>query len=187
VPALVAGAAVPLISLAVKAARGALGANPVEQVLNQLGLIALVFLVATLACTPLRLLTGWTWPARVRRTLGLLAFAYAALHVVFYAGVDQGLNLAAIAKDVVTRKFQLVGFAAFLTLLPLALTSTAASVRRLGFARWQRLHRLSYLAAGLGALHFWLKVKRDVTEPAVYAAVLGVLLAARAYRAVRRP
>ncbi len=184
--AVAAGAGVPAVNLVVSAATGHLGANPVEAALNRLGLTTLVFLLATLACTPVRLVTGWTWPARVRRTLGLSAFAYATLHLSFYVGMDQGLDFAAVARDIGARKFQWAGLAAYLSLVPLALTSTNSSVRRLGFLRWQRLHRLAYAAGVLGVFHFFLRVKRDVTEPALYAAVLGALFLVRGVFAVRK-
>ncbi len=179
------GGAVPVVVLALRAGRGALGANPIAELLNALGLLALVLLVASLACTPLKVASGWllarpwTWPLRLRKTLGLLAFGYAALHFLTYAVLDQGLALGAIFADVVKRKFILSGLAAFLLLLPLALTSTDRAVRRLGHARWKRLHRLAYVAAGLGVLHFLWRVKKDVTEPLVYGAVLATLLLVR--------
>jgi len=111
--------------------------------------------------------------------LGLFAFFYAALHFATYAVLDQGLRGPAILQDVSKRPFIFVGAAALLLLTPLALTSTAASVRRLGFPAWKRLHRLVYPAAALAAVHFWWRVKKDVREPAIYAAILVVLLAAR--------
>ena len=178
-PGVFAGALVPLAALLVRGAQGRLGANPIDQAMNQLGLVALVFLVAALACTPLKALFGWTWPIRLRRMLGLFGFFYALLHVLTYSGLDQGLDWAAIWADVTKRKFIFVGFAAFVLLVPLAATSTAGAVRRLGFARWKLLHRLAYVAPALGAIHFFLRVKKDVREPLVYAAVLGALLLVR--------
>jgi sulfoxide reductase heme-binding subunit YedZ len=185
VPAVFTGAAVPAVAIAAGLLRGTLGANPVAEALNELGLMALVFLVASLACSPLKALTGWTWPIRVRKTLGLYAFFYASLHLSTYAGIDQLLDLRAIGKDLAERPFILVGFAAFLLLVPLAVTSTARMLKRLGFARWKRLHRLSYVAAVLGVVHFFLRVKKDVTEPAVYGAVLAVLFAVRIGAAIK--
>ncbi len=178
-PAVFTAALVPLVVLLWQASRGALGADPVAEALNRLGLTALVFLVASLACTPARELLGWTWAIGLRRMLGLFAFLYAGLHFATYAIVDQGLRARAIAADVAKRPFILSGFAALLLLSPLAATSTAAAVRRLGFERWKRLHRLAYAAGALAAFHFWLRVKKDVREPAIYAAVLGFLLLAR--------
>jgi sulfoxide reductase heme-binding subunit YedZ len=181
----VTGALVPLAAIVLGLYRGTLGANPVAEALNELGLLALVFLVASLACTPLKILSGWTWPIRLRKTLGLLGFFYAALHFSTYAGIDQLLQLRAIAADIVDRPFILVGFAAFVLLVPLALTSTAGMLKRLGFARWKALHRLAYLTAVLGVIHFFLRVKKDVTEPACYGAVLGLLFAVRVGAAAR--
>jgi sulfoxide reductase heme-binding subunit YedZ len=183
-PGLVVGALAPMAAMVALAATGSLGADPIAITLNRLGLLALILLVASLTCTPLKLFFGWTWPLRVRRALGLLAFAYASAHVLLYVLVDQGLDLRAIVADVVKRPFITVGFAAFVLLVPLAWTSTDAAVRRLGFARWQKLHRLSYLASSLGAVHFFLRVKKDVSEPVIVVMVLaglfGVRLIARA-------
>lgn len=179
VPGVVAGALAPLVSIALRAARGELGADPIAQALNELGLVALILLTASLACTPAKSLSGWTWPIRLRRILGLLAAFYATLHVLTYAVLDQELDLSAIVDDVVERKFILAGAATFVMLVPLTLTSTNAAVRRLGFARWKRLHRLAYLAGVVGALHFIWRVKKDLREPAVYAVVISALLLAR--------
>jgi sulfoxide reductase heme-binding subunit YedZ len=178
-PGVLAGALVPLAAIVLRAWRGELGANPIAQALNQLGLVALVFLVAALACTPAKRLLGWTWPMRIRRELGLLGFFYALLHVATYVGLDQGFDWAALWADVSKRPFIFVGALAFVLLIPLAATSTAASVRWLGHARWARLHRLAYVAPALAALHFYWRVKSDVSEPLMYAAVLATLLAAR--------
>lgn len=174
-----AGSLVPLAAILGRAGGGGLGANPIAEILNLLGLSALVFLIASLACTPLKTILGWTWPARLRRMLGLFAFFYAAIHVTVYAGLDQGLAWRAIWSDVTKRKFIFVGFAAFLLLIPLAATSTQDSIRRLGFVVWKRIHRLAYLAAALAAVHFIWRVKKDLGEPLVYAAILGALLLVR--------
>ena len=184
-PGLIAGGLVPGAAILVLAWRGELAADPIAEALNRFGLLALVFLIASLACTPLKAIFGWTWPIRVRRTLGLLSFGYACVHFVTYAWVDQQLNLGAIVEDIAERKFILVGFLAFLLLIPLAVTSTKGWVRRLGFVRWQRLHRLVYAAAILAAVHFIWRVKIDVTEPALYAAIIAVLLGVRIVTAVR--
>ncbi|MCP3102925.1 sulfoxide reductase heme-binding subunit YedZ [Myxococcus sp. K15C18031901] len=185
-PALVTGGLFPLALLAVQGPRGGLGANAIEAALNQTGFLALVLLVASLGCTPLRLVTGWTWPVRVRRTLGLLAFTYALAHFLVYAVLDQGLALGAVLEDVVKRPFITVGFTALVLLVPLAVTSTNRWVRRLGFPRWQRLHRLAYVAAVLGVAHFTWRVKKDLTEPLVFGAVLGLLFAVRVGEATRK-
>ena len=178
-PGIFVGALAPLASIALRASQGALGANPIAEVENELGLTALIFLVASLACTPARRLLGWTWPTRVRRELGLFAFFYAALHFLTYLVLDQGFDWGAIVEDVARRPFITVGFAALVLLVPLALTSTTGSIRRLGYRRWQRLHQLAYLAAVLAVVHFIWRVKIDVSQPLLYAAVLGALLMVR--------
>jgi methionine sulfoxide reductase heme-binding subunit len=178
-PGVFVGALVPLAAILFRAWRGELGANPIAQALNQLGLIALVFLVAALACTPLKPFFGWTWPIRLRRMLGLFGFFYALLHVSTYTALDQVLDWHAIWEDVRKRKFIFVGFIAFVLLVPLAATSTRGALKRLGYARWKRLHRLAYVTPVLGVMHFTWRVKKDVTEPAAYALVLGALLLVR--------
>ena len=184
-PALLAGALVPLVVMIARGLNGELGANPIGEALNQLGLLALIFLVAALVCTPLKLLFGWTWPIRIRRMLGLLAFFYAALHVSTYTGLDQFFDWPAIYADVTKRKFIFVGLAAFVLLIPLALTSTNAAVKRLGFVRWKRLHRLAYVVPILAVVHFILRVKKDEREPMTYAVILAALLAIRVVAAAR--
>jgi sulfoxide reductase heme-binding subunit YedZ len=183
-PGVLAGALLPLALLLVRAARHTLGADPVAIALNQLGLLALIFLVASLMATPLKLVFAVTWPIRIRRLLGLVAFFYACLHFALYAVIDQGLDYRAIAADVAERKFITAGFAAFLLLIPLAATSTSGMLKRLGARRWKRLHRLAYVAGTLGCLHFIWRVKRDLTEPALYAAMLALLFS---LRVVSRP
>jgi sulfoxide reductase heme-binding subunit YedZ len=179
-------ASTPLLKGGVDALRGGLGANPIEAILNRLGFWALTLLVASLAPTALDLAFGWKEPLRHRRMLGLFAFSYALLHLLAYVVLDQFFDVAAILEDVVKRKFITVGFAAFLLLVPLALTSTNGWVRRLGFVRWKRLHRLAYGAAVLGVVHFVWRVKADLFEPLVFGAVLAVLLAVRLAGRLRR-
>lgn len=170
---------------------GRLGANPVEALTLETGHWTLRFLLLTLAATPLRRLSGWNGLLRHRRLLGLAAAGYALLHLLVYAVLDQGLLWRQIGRDILERPFITVGMAAFVLLLPLAGTSLDAAIRRLGARRWQALHRLVYLATALALLHFWWKVKADTREPAIYAAVFGLLLAARFVtdrrRAWRRP
>jgi sulfoxide reductase heme-binding subunit YedZ len=178
-PGILIGAMVPLVSLVVRGVTGTLDANPIAQIENELGLAALVFLVACLACTPARRVWGWTWPVRIRRELGLLAFFYASLHLLTYVFLDQQVDVGRIVADVVERPFITIGFLAFLALVPLAFTSTRASIRRLGFHRWQRLHQLTYLAGVLAVIHFIWRVKLDVSQPLTYAVVLLILLGAR--------
>ncbi|HEY6105905.1 MAG TPA: protein-methionine-sulfoxide reductase heme-binding subunit MsrQ [Anaeromyxobacteraceae bacterium] len=186
VPAAVALGLVPLAKIGVDALAGGLGAEPVQVVLNRLGFWALTFLTLSLAPTPAKALLGITWPMRVRRTVGLLAFGYASLHLAFYAGIDKFLDLAEIWKDVTTRRFQAVGLATLLLLAPLAVTSTDGWVRRLGFARWKRLHRLVYAASVLAVVHFAWRVKADLRRPLLYAAAVAVLLLLRLVPALRR-
>jgi len=151
-----------------------LGANPIATALNQIGLLALIFLIASLSCTPLKLALAWTWPLRVRRTLGLCAFFSALLHFLVYLVFDQGMAIPTVLEDVLKRPFIALGFAALVMLVPLALTSTKRSVLRLGFRRWQLLHRLAYLIGVLAVLHFYLRVKADHTQPIMYGLVLAL-------------
>lgn len=178
-PGIFIGALVPLVSIVLRAVGGSLNANPIAQVENELGLAALIFLIASLACTPARRILHWKWPVRIRRELGLFAFAYASLHALVYVCVDQAVDAQRIFDDILKRPFITVGFLALLTLVPLALTSTTASVRRLGFRRWQRLHQLAYLAGLLAVVHFIWRVKIDVTQPITYGIALAMLLLVR--------
>jgi sulfoxide reductase heme-binding subunit YedZ len=156
-----------------------LGTNPAEYVTRSLGDWTLRFLLLTLAITPLRRLTGRHWLLRLRRMLGLFAFFYGVVHFVSFISFDHVFLVGEILKDIVKRPFITVGVAALILMTPLALTSTNAMVRRLGARRWTALHRLVYAIAILGVVHFWMMVKRDVTEPAIYAAVLAILLGYR--------
>jgi sulfoxide reductase heme-binding subunit YedZ len=178
-PAVFAACLLPLVKLAVDGVRSDLTANPIAEAMNRLGFWTLTLLLSSLAATPLKTLFGFTAPMRVRRMLGLFAFFYAVLHLVTYVAIDQAFDLSDIGGDIVKRKFITVGFAAFLTLVPLALTSTNRAVKRLGFRRWKRIHRLVYLAAVLGVVHFVWRVKADYLEPALFAVALTALLLAR--------
>jgi sulfoxide reductase heme-binding subunit YedZ len=178
-PGIFIGALVPLASIVWRGLQGDLTANPIAQVMNELGLSALIFLVASLACTPARWLFGWSWPVRIRRELGLFAFFYAVLHFLVYLLLDQVLDLSLIVEDIALRPFITVGFLALVLLTPLALTSTNASVRRLGFRRWQRIHQLAYVAGVLAIVHFIWRVKIDLSQPLIYGSILGVLLLVR--------
>lgn len=177
------GLFLPLVLLGLGAfelAGQSLGADPVETLLRELGWWAVTLLVAGLAVTPLR---HWLKQApllRLRRPVGLWGFTYAVLHFIVYLVLDRQLAWAEILQDLSQRPYIMVGFAAVLLLLPLAATSTARAMRRLG-RRWQKLHRLAYVAAALGVLHFLLQVKKDLTEPLIYAVALGVLLAWRVW------
>jgi sulfoxide reductase heme-binding subunit YedZ len=168
----------PFIWTGVRFFRDDLGANPIEAVLHWSGRWTLIFLLVGLAITPVRRLTGWNPIIKVRRLVGLFAFFYATLHLSLYLGLDQGFAWSFIVEDVLERPFITVGMASFLLLVPLAVTSTKGWIRRLG-KRWQKLHRLVYVAAALGALHFYWKVKADTFWPLIAAAILAVLLLAR--------
>ena len=178
---LVALGLAPLGWLALGAARGGLGANPVETITHVTGGWALRLLLATLAITPLRRFAGLAFVAPWRRSLGLLAFLYATLHFATFLALDLEFDLSALGKEVAKRPYVTLGFTALLLLTPLAITSTRAWQRRLG-RRWLVLHRLVYVAAGLGVLHFVWLVKADLAEPLAYAVVLAALLATRLRR-----
>jgi methionine sulfoxide reductase heme-binding subunit len=162
-----------------------LGADPMRYLEQSLGLWALRFLVATLAVTPLRQLFNINL-LRYRRAIGLLAFYYALLHLVTYLVLDQGLDFGLITADIIKRPYITIGMATFVVLIPLAVTSNNASIRRLGGQAWARLHRLVYLAAIGAALHFILVVKSWPMEPLVYAAIVAVLLGYRLVRSLMK-
>lgn len=157
---------------------GGLGPDPVKALQHRYGEIALQLMVAVLAVTPLRRLTGLSL-LRFRRALGLLAFAYVTLHLAVWLGLDVQLDLAQAWEDVVKRPYITIGMAGFLLLVPLALTSTDSALRRLGPVAWRRLHRLTYVAALAGAIHYLMLVKADRAEPMIYLAVILLLLALR--------
>lgn len=163
-----------------RAFTGGLSANPIDDITDVSGTWTLRFLLLGLAITPLRRLTGWNVLIRYRRMIGLFAFAYVCLHFCTYLVFDQFFDVAAIWDDVAKRRYITVGFTAFLLLIPLAITSTTGWIRRLGGRRWAQLHRLVYVAAILGVVHFLWQVKgNDLREPLVYAAVLAALLLSR--------
>ena len=179
-----AAALVPLALLIADAFRGDLTANPIDYITHQTGTFALALIMVTLAVTPVRRLTGWNAIIRVRRMLGLFAFFYATLHLLTWVVLDQFFAISLMVADVMKRPFITVGMATYLLLLPLALTSTAAMIRRLG-RRWQQLHRLVYVAGLTAVLHFWWLVKADITEPRRWAVLLAVLLGFRLYWAFK--
>jgi sulfoxide reductase heme-binding subunit YedZ len=178
-PGVFAGGLIPLLALLWRTAHRTLGADPVAIGLNQLGYLALVFLISSLACTPLKAVFGWTWPIRIRRMLGLFAAFYASLHFTTYVAIDQRFDWRVLWEDVTKRPFIVVGFSAFVLLLPLVASSTDASVRRLGFKRWKALHRLAYLSGILAVTHFIWRVKIDIREPLFWVVLLAVLLLVR--------
>lgn len=177
---------VPLVRLIWLGTHHGLGANPIEYITRSTGYWTLSFLLITLTVTPLRRLTGWNWLLRLRRMLGLFAFFYVCLHFTTYIWLDQFFDVPGMLKDIAKRPFITVGFTAFLLLIPLAATSTNAMVKRLGSRRWQLLHRLVYVIATLGVLHFWWLVKKDITEPVMFSALLSLLLLARLVYAARK-
>ncbi len=178
-----AGVLSPLLWMAYQALSGGvvsgLGANPIEAINRFLGDWALRFLLITLAMTPLKNLTGKPWPLRLRRMMGLAAFAYAVLHVSSYVMLDQFFDWNAIWGDIIKRRYITVGMIVITLLLPLAITSTAGAAKRLGSKRWKKLHKLVYPAAALGCLHFFWMVKADILEPTIYALVFVVLMVLR--------
>jgi sulfoxide reductase heme-binding subunit YedZ len=176
---------VPLALLGWDAAHKNLGANPLEYVTRTTGMLTLIFLLLSLAVTPLRKLTGWNWLGMQRRMLGLYAFFYGALHFLTYIWFDRFFNFKSALGDVVQRPFIAVGFASFLIMIPLAITSTNKMVKRLGGRRWNRLHKTVYLAGILGALHYYMLVKSDVRLPLTFALALALLLGYRIFAANR--
>jgi sulfoxide reductase heme-binding subunit YedZ len=186
-PLLFALALLPLARLIFAALTNTLGANPAEALIRGSGDWVLRFLCLTLAVTPLRQIIGIHALARFRRMLGLFAFGYGLFHFMAYAGFDMGLDAAAIVRDIPKRPFVLVGSAALLLMLPLAATSFNRAIKALGAARWQALHRCVYAIVLLGLLHFfWMRsAKHNFAEVAVYAAVIGILLGWRIWRALR--
>jgi sulfoxide reductase heme-binding subunit YedZ len=156
-----------------------LGREPVKGLEHATGELAIRFLFFTLAATPARQLTGWNWLAKYRRVFGLVTFAYATAHLATYAALDLELNLGEVAAEVVKRPYLVVGFGAWLVLAPLAATSTAGWIRRLGGRRWNALHKLTYAAAGLGLVHYWWSQKKDVSEPLAWAVGFVALFAWR--------
>ncbi len=150
------------------------GSNPVKEGEHFLGRWTLRLLVATLTITPLRQITGWNWLAKHRRTLGLFAFGYVTLHWIAYAFLDVQLDWAELTKDLLKRPYIYLGMTALVLMIPLVVTSTKAMIRRLG-KRWAKLHRLIYVIAVLGVIHYGMAVKKDLTDPLTYAAILAVL------------
>jgi sulfoxide reductase heme-binding subunit YedZ len=165
---------------------GELGVNPVETITNTTGIWTLRLLALTIAMTPARWLTGWNLLIQFRRMVGLFAFFYGTLHFMTYFVLDHSLMFEGVWEDVVKRPYITAGFTAFVLMIPLALTSTQGWIRRLGGRRWNLLHRLVYVSATLGVLHYWWKVKLDTSSPFLYASIVGLLLGARAWRAVAR-
>lgn len=176
---------VPLALLAWDGAHKHLGANPLEYVTRTTGMLTLIFLMLSLVVTPLRKVTGWNWLGMNRRVLGLYAFFYGTLHFMTYIWFDRFFNFKSAVGDVIQRPFIAVGFAGFLIMIPLAITSTNKMVKRLGGKRWNRLHKAVYVAGALAALHYWMLVKSDTRLPLTFAFVLAILLGYRIFAANR--
>jgi sulfoxide reductase heme-binding subunit YedZ len=196
-PAVFLGCLVPGAWLIRNVYTGNLSANPLEDITHATGIWALRFLCITLAVTPLRRLTGWNSVIRFRRMVGLFAFFYGTVHLLIYIVADRLASLgfpslaawqtmrdlaASVGADIYKRPFITIGFTAWVCMVPLAATSTAGMIRRLGGRRWNQIHRLIYAAAIAGVVHFWWLVKSDVHEPAAYAAIVGALLGFRIFK-----
>jgi len=171
--------AVPATLLAWDAWHHNLGANPVNFAILTTGMLALIFLMLTLAVTPLRKITGLNWIIFSRRTLGLYAFFYASLHFLIFFSLDRSFSVSGTLSEMVKRKYLFVGITGLLVMVPLAVTSTNAMIKRLGGKRWRALHRLAYVAAAAGVIHYYMQVKADVRQPLVFAAVLAILFGYR--------
>lgn len=174
---------IPLTLLAWDAVWRQLGANPTEFAIRTTGFLTLIFLLITLSITPLRKLSGRNDLIKYRRMLGLFAFFYGALHLSIYFAIDRNLSLTSAMGDIVQRPFIAFGMTAFFLMIPLAATSTNSMIKRLGGKRWQQLHKLTYLCAVGGVIHYYLIVKSDVLMPLAFAAVLAALLGYRVYAA----
>ena len=185
-PALFLSCLGPVAWLLSAAVTGTLGANPISTITLETGTWTLRFLVAALSVTPIRRLTGWNEAIRFRRMLGLFAFFYGSLHFLTYIWLDQFFAVDDIVKDIAKRPFITVGFTAFVLMMPVAVTSTAGWIRRLGGKRWQRIHRLVYVSAIAGVSHYWWLVKADIQRPQIYAMIVAGLLGFRLVAAYGR-
>src|SRR5579862_3044848 len=180
-------AAVPGVLLAWDAWHRALGANPVNFAILTTGLLALIFLSLTMLVTPLRKITGWNWLIFSRRTLGLYAFFYASLHFLIFFSLDRSFSVSSTLTEMIKRKYLIIGSVGLLVMVPLAVTSTNAMIKRLGAKRWHTLHRLAYVAAICGAIHYYMQVKADVRQPLAFAGMLTVLLGYRVVAKLKKP
>jgi DMSO/TMAO reductase YedYZ heme-binding membrane subunit len=179
---------VPLIFLIADALNGQLGADPVKEAIHTTGLVAVTFLVASLAITPLKMVTNWGWLIQFRRSVGVFAFYYACAHLMIYFWWDRERSLSSTVYEITHRYYLLIGFFSLVLMLPLWATSFNGAIKVLGGRRWKQLHRLAYAAAGLACVHFYLQTKADKSRPEVYLAILVALLLWRiiAYAAQRR-
>lgn len=174
---------IPFLLMAWDFARGNMGTNPLEFLTRTTGTLTLVFLLITLSVTPLRKIFGWNWLIKHRRMLGLYAFFYGSLHFATYLFFDRGFDLISVPGDIYKRPFIAIGMLSFFLLIPLAVTSTNNMIKRLGGKRWAQLHKLTYLIAIGGVLHYYLLVKSDITYPMAFGFVLAILLGYRVYSA----
>jgi sulfoxide reductase heme-binding subunit YedZ len=177
----------PALLIAFDAWRGKLGANPVEFITRATGVLTLVFLVITLMVTPLRRIYGWNWLLKQRRLLGLYAFFYGVAHLLTYLAYDRDWQLQTVVGDVSQRPFIAIGMFSFALMIPLAVTSTNAMIKRLGGERWAQLHRLTYYITIGGVLHYYIIVKSDITYPLLFAIVVAVLLGYRVVMSLKKP
>ena len=166
--------------------RGQLGANPIEFITRASGIMALVFLVLTLLVTPLRKLCGWNWLLKLRRNLGLYSFYYGLAHLLIYVVFDRNFSLLSVPGDVWGRPFIAVGMIAFVLMIPLAVTSTNAMIKKLGGKKWAQLHRLTYLIIIGGVIHFWMIVKSDIRWPLFFGVLTAALLGYRIVEALKK-
>ena len=173
-------ALVPILRLVWLGVNDDLSANPIEFIERSTGYWALFILMLTLAITPIKLITGRTWPVQLRRQLGLWMFFYVCMHITTYVWLDYSFDWADITKDIIKHPYGLVGFTGFVLSIPLAVTSSNAMMKRLR-DKWKKLHQLVYVIAVLGIVHFWWLVKKDITEPVLFAIVLSLLFAVRLY------
>jgi sulfoxide reductase heme-binding subunit YedZ len=171
--------AVPLVLLCWDEQHHQLGANPQNFAILTTGMMTLIFLTLTMAVTPLRKITGWGWLIQLRRMVGLYAFFYACLHFMLFFSLDRGFSISSTLTEMVKRKYLIIGSIGLIVMIPLAITSTNAMIKRLGGKRWRALHRLAYVAAIAGVIHFYMQVKADVRLPLMFATVLTVLLGYR--------
>jgi DMSO/TMAO reductase YedYZ heme-binding membrane subunit len=179
---LIFNSAIPLAALCFDWLGGRLGANPTEAFIRTTGVMAILFMVLTLAVSPMVRGFKWNWLMPHRRALGLGAFYYACVHMLGYSVFDKSLNVLEIVADIAKRPFILLGFSGFLLMAPLAVTSNSASLRKLGIKRWKRLHTLTYVIAVCAAIHYWMIVKSDVFYPALFAFAITLLLLWRIQR-----
>ncbi len=173
--------AVPLVLLGWDAFNHQLGANPVNFAILTTGMMGLIFLMLSLLVTPLRKVSGWNWIISLRRTLGLYAFFYICAHFLIFFGLDRSFSVSSTLTEMVKRKYLIIGSIGLFVMIPLAVTSTNAMIKRLGGKRWRALHRLAYVAGIAGVIHYYMQVKADVRQPLVFASVLTVLLGYRVY------